>query len=301
MPVSLDQRSDACERPTICNYQANIDFTPSSSGAGNSLTLGVFGGYVHVQPTGGGVSDADADAGANRRGATAGPRRHRSCTRTTSGSACCRRRRSASRCSGSRQAPYLDYPTGTVRVGVAAARRHDVDQNLSIRWRRSRRARCRIWPSQLTNQLQWFSDDNKHTHQGDVEPLARAQHHRRRARRSARSRSIRSPISRRACRPPSRARCRRFTCRAISSRRACRSATRGVRRARCRCSTACAPTATAFSSGPTSTPRCATRSASATTSCRIASTSARASACSGRTAPRRRSRTRRARRVRRSR
>src|SRR4029079_18692407 len=31
------------------NYQANIDFTPSSSGTGNSLTLGVFGGYVHVQ------------------------------------------------------------------------------------------------------------------------------------------------------------------------------------------------------------------------------------------------------------
>src|SRR5262249_37747171 len=38
------------------NYQANFDFTPSSSGAGNSLTLGVFGGLVHVQPTGGGVS-----------------------------------------------------------------------------------------------------------------------------------------------------------------------------------------------------------------------------------------------------
>ena len=50
-----------------------------------------------------------------------------------------------------------------------------------------------------------------------------------------------------------------------------------------------------------STPRCATRSAFATTSCRIASTSVRASACSGRTARRRRSPTRRARRVRRSR
>jgi hypothetical protein len=97
------------------NYQASFDLTPSSSGAGNSLTLGIFGGLVHVQPTGGGVSTltrTPAQIGEARGWSTSASLLHSNyygfgiLSQTTSGFSLQRQS----------QDPYLDFPTGTVRV-----------------------------------------------------------------------------------------------------------------------------------------------------------------------------------------
>ena len=98
------------------------------------------------------------------------------------------------------------------------------------------------------------------------------------------SASIRSPISRRAFRRRSRDSSRRARAARASTSARCRSAIRTVRTATCRSSTACASTATASRPSRCSTPTSSGCSASRTTTCRIASTRARASASRGRTA-----------------
>ncbi len=142
------------------NYQANIDLTPSSSGTGNSLTLGVFGGYVHVQPTGGGVqmlTRTPAQTGEAHGWSTSASLQHSNyfwfgvLSQTTLGVAI--QRQSA--------APYLDYPTGTVRVASQLADGTTSIKNLSFGGGGppSETANQAV---QLLNSLQWFSTNNKH-------------------------------------------------------------------------------------------------------------------------------------------
>jgi hypothetical protein len=143
------------------NYQANVDFTPSSSGTGNSLTLGVFGGYVRVQPTGGGVQTltrTPAQTGEVRAWSTSALLTHSNyfwfgvLSQTTLGVAVQRQS----------QSPYFDYPTGTVRVASQLADGTTPIQNLSFGGGTppSETANQAV---QLLNQLQWFSANNKHT------------------------------------------------------------------------------------------------------------------------------------------
>ncbi len=160
VPVSVDNTPTTRATDNL-NYQANIDFTPSSSGTGNSLTLGMFGGHVHVLPTGGGVqllTRTPAQTGEADGWSTSASLQHSNyygfgvLSQTTLGVSVVRQS----------QRPFLEYPTGTVRVGSqlpdgttsikslvfgGGAPAADVD-NQAI---------------QLTNQLQWFSSNNRHT------------------------------------------------------------------------------------------------------------------------------------------
>ena len=85
------------------------------------------------------------DAGARRRSESLGRERWRSCTRTISGSACCPRRRSASRRRATRPSRIEQLPEGTVRVssalpdGSASVQVADVRRQLA----RSRRSPIR--------------------------------------------------------------------------------------------------------------------------------------------------------------
>jgi hypothetical protein len=160
VPVSL------ANGPTIratdnLNYQANVDFTPSSSGTGNSLTLGVFGGYVHVLPTGGGVTlltRTPAQTGEVHGYSTSASLLHSNyfwfgvLSQTTLGLAV----------SQQSQTPFLDYPTGSVRVASNLP-----DGTTSIKsllfGGGSPASDVTTLTAQLQNQLQWFSANNKHT------------------------------------------------------------------------------------------------------------------------------------------
>ncbi len=145
------------------NYQANVDLTPSSSGTGNSLTLGVFGGYTHVQPTGGGVqmlTRTPAQTGEVHAWSSSASLLHSNyfwfgvLSQTTLGVAVQRQT----------QAPYLDYPTGNVRVGSDLPDGTTSIKTLSFGGC-SPRSESESGSGQLSNQLQWFkeSNDNKHT------------------------------------------------------------------------------------------------------------------------------------------
>ena len=143
------------------NYQANVDFTPSSSGTGNSLTLGVFGGYVHVQPTGGGVQTltrTPAQTGEVHAWSTSASLMHSNyfwfgiLSQTTLGVAV----------QHQSQSPFLDYPTGTVRVASQLADGTTSIQNLSFGGG-TPPSEVANQAVQLLNQLQWFSANNKHT------------------------------------------------------------------------------------------------------------------------------------------
>jgi hypothetical protein len=160
IPVALDH-GPTLRATDRYNYQANIDFTPSSSGAGNALTLGVFGGYVHVQPTGAGVqmlTRTPSQTGHADGWSTSASLLHSNyfwfgvLSQTTLGAGV--QQQSSS--------PYLDYPTGTVRVGSVLNDGTTSIQNLSFGGG-SARTEVSNLTLQLSNQLQWFSDDNSHT------------------------------------------------------------------------------------------------------------------------------------------
>jgi len=160
VPVSLDH-GPSLRATDRFNYQTNIDFTPSSSGAGNSLTLGLFGGYVHVQPTGAGVqmlTRTPSQTGHADGWSTSASLLHSNyfwfgiLSQTTLGVAV--QQQSSS--------PYLDYPTGTVRVGSVLGDGTTSIQNLSFGGG-SAPTNVSNLTLQLSNQLQWFSDNNKHT------------------------------------------------------------------------------------------------------------------------------------------
>ena len=160
VPVSL------ANGPTVratdnLNYQANVDFTPSSSGAGNSLTLGVFGGYVHVLPTVGGVqllTRTPAQTGEVRGYSTSASLLHSNyfgfgiLSQTTLGLAVSRQS----------QNPFLDYPTGTVRVASNLPDGTTSIKSLSFGGGNPP-SDLASQTVQLLNQLQWFSANNKHT------------------------------------------------------------------------------------------------------------------------------------------
>ncbi len=143
------------------NYQANIDLTPTSSGTGNSFTLGLFGGYVRVQPTVGGVSML------TRTPSRTGHADALSMTvslmhsnyfwfgvlsQTTVGLSLQQRS----------SAPYIDYPTGTVRVGSLLGDGTMSIEDLSFGGGEPK-GEVSNQAAQLLNQLQWFTNDNKHT------------------------------------------------------------------------------------------------------------------------------------------
>jgi hypothetical protein len=143
------------------NYQLNLDLTPSSSGAGNSLTLGLFGGLVHVQPTGGGVSTltrTPAQTGEATGWSTSASLMHSNyfgfgvLSQTTLGLSIQRQS----------QSPYLDFPTGTVRVASQLPDGTTSIRNLTFGGG-APASGVANQAAQLTNQLQWFSNNNKHT------------------------------------------------------------------------------------------------------------------------------------------
>ena len=143
------------------NYQANIDLTPSSSGTGNSLTLGLFGGYVHVQPTGGGVTmltRTPSQTGHADAWSTSASLMHSNyfwfgvLSQTTLGLSLQQRS----------SAPYIDYPTGTVRVGSLLDDGTTSIKDLSFGGGEPT-GEVSNQAVQLLNQLQWFTNDNKHT------------------------------------------------------------------------------------------------------------------------------------------
>jgi Carboxypeptidase regulatory-like domain len=160
VPVSL-ANGPSLRATDNLNYQANVDFTPSSSGTGNSLTLGVFGGYVHVLPTGGGVqllTRTPAQTGEVHGYSTSASLLHSNyfwfgvLSQTTLGLAV----------SQQSQTPFLDYPTGSVRVASSLP-----DGTTSIKsllfGGGSPASAVDNQSVQIQNQLQWFSANNKHT------------------------------------------------------------------------------------------------------------------------------------------
>ncbi|MEO7082970.1 MAG: carboxypeptidase-like regulatory domain-containing protein [Gemmatimonadaceae bacterium] len=160
VPVSIDNAPTLRATDNL-NYQANIDFTPSSSGTGNSVTLGLFGGHVHVQPTGGGVqmlTRTPAQTGEAEGWSTSASLQHSNyfgfgvLSQTTLGVALQQQS----------QAPYLDYPTGNVRVGSLLADGTTSIKTLSFGGG-AQPSDVSNQALQLSNQLQWFSNDNKHT------------------------------------------------------------------------------------------------------------------------------------------
>lgn len=160
VPISIDHGPRLRATDNL-NYQANIDFTPSSSGAGNSLTLGLFGGYVHVQPTGGGVSmltRTPAQTGHADAWSTSASLMHSNyfwfgvLSQTTLGMSLQQRS----------SAPYLDYPTGTVRVGSLLNDGTTSISDLSFGGGEPTGG-VSNQAVQLSNQLQWFTNDNRHT------------------------------------------------------------------------------------------------------------------------------------------
>ena len=160
VPLSIDHGPRLRATDNL-NYQANIDFTPSASGTGNSLTLGLFGGYVHVQPTGGGVSmltRTPAQTGHADAWSTSASLMHSNyywfgvLSQTTLGIAL--QQRSST--------PYLDYPMGSVRVGSLLNDGTTSIANLSFGGG-DPAGEASTLAVQLVNQLQWFTNDNKHT------------------------------------------------------------------------------------------------------------------------------------------
>jgi hypothetical protein len=160
VPVSVSNQPTVRATDNL-NYQANIDFTPSSSGTGNSLTLGVFGGYVHVQPTGGGVSTltrTPAQIGEAHAWSTSASLLHSNyfwfgvLSQTTLGVALQQQS----------QAPYFDFPSGTVRVASQLPDGTTSIKNLSFGGG-TQPSEVANQAVQLSNQLQWFSTNNKHT------------------------------------------------------------------------------------------------------------------------------------------
>jgi hypothetical protein len=160
VPVSIE-RAPTLRATDNLNYQANVDLTPSSSGTGNSLTLGIFGGHVHVQPTGGGVQMLTRTPGQTGHAdgwSTSASLLHSNyfwfgvLSQTTLGVSVQQQS----------QAPYLDYPTGSVRV---ASRLSDGTTSIKTLSFGGGQAPSEVSnkAAQLTNQLQWFSSNNKHT------------------------------------------------------------------------------------------------------------------------------------------
>ena len=160
VPVSIDHAPTLRATDNL-NYQANVDLTPSSSGTGNSLTLGIFGGHVHVQPTGGGVqmlTRTPAQTGHADGWSTSASLLHSNyfwfgvLSQTTLGVSVQQQS----------QAPYLDYPTGSVRVASQLPDGTTSIKTLSFGGG-AQPSEIANQAAQLTNQLQWFSNNNKHT------------------------------------------------------------------------------------------------------------------------------------------
>jgi hypothetical protein len=160
VPVSIDNAPTLRATDNL-NYQTNIDFTPSSSGTGNSVTLGLFGGHVHVQPTGGGVqmlTRTPAQTGQADGWSTSASLLHSNyfwfgvLSQTTLGV----------NLQQQSQAPYLDFPSGNVRVGSLLPDGTTSIKTLSFGGG-AQPSEVSNQAVQLKNELQWFSNDNKHT------------------------------------------------------------------------------------------------------------------------------------------
>jgi hypothetical protein len=138
----------------------NLDLSPSGSGAGHSFTIGAAGNYNRTQPVGRGslllaTPSHDGETsfwGANLTAAHANYFGFGVLSRTTLGFAA----------SGSSTSPYEQLPEGLVRVGSALP-----DGTTSVKslmfgglTTESQLANSAL---QLTNQLTWFSADNKHS------------------------------------------------------------------------------------------------------------------------------------------
>lgn len=138
----------------------NFDFTPSASGTGNSFEVGGAGNYQRSKPvsTGGLLLATPSHAGesslwgANVAGVHSAYFGFGVLTKTTLGFAA----------SGTRIAPFVDLPEGSVRVSSDFP-----DGTASVKpllfggtSARSSQSNSTV---QLTNQLSWFSANNRHT------------------------------------------------------------------------------------------------------------------------------------------
>jgi hypothetical protein len=160
VPVQLSNTPSIRATDNI-NYQANVDLTPSSSGTGNSLTLGVFGGYFHVLPTGGGVSlltRTPAQSGEASGFSNSASLLHSNyfwfgvLSQTTLGFAI--QHQSVT--------PFMDYPTGNVRVASNLPDGTTSIKSLAFGGG-SPASEVQNAAVQLSNSMQWFSANNKHT------------------------------------------------------------------------------------------------------------------------------------------
>jgi len=157
---------DIPNRPTIratdqYSYQSNIDLVPSSSGTGNAFTLGIFGGYTKVEPTGGAVqllTRTPTQIGQVHAWQTSASLLHSNyfwfgvLSQTTLGLSI----------SHQSQDPFLDFPTGTVRVASKLPDGTTSIKNLQFGGG-SPPFEGQNGAAQLTNTMQWFSNNNKHS------------------------------------------------------------------------------------------------------------------------------------------
>ena len=156
---------DIPNRPTIratdqYSYQTNIDLVPSSSGTGNAFTLGIFGGYQKVEPTGGAVqllTRTPAQIGQVHQWQTSASLLHSNyfwfgiLSQTTLGM----------QVAHTSQDPFLNFPTGTVRVASNLPDGTTSIKNLQFGGGQAP-FEGQQGALQLSNTMQWFSDNNKH-------------------------------------------------------------------------------------------------------------------------------------------
>lgn len=141
--------------------QTNIDFSPSASGTGNSFTLGALGGYTRAQLIGTGgtlLTAVPARAAENRNWSGSASLTHANYF----GFGILSQSALAFAATSSSTQPYLDYPQGSVRVTSALPDRSTAIRSLAFGGGRQP-ASSRTKNVQLSNQLSWYSSDNKHT------------------------------------------------------------------------------------------------------------------------------------------
>lgn len=140
--------------------QANFDLVPSSSGTGNAFTLGFLGNYGHSQPVGGGGSLLFSPGRTNQAenwqiGSSLGHSNYfwfGVLTHTTLGYSVAH----------SVSMPFLNYPQGSVRVNSVLPDGSSAVRNLLFGGG-TPPSSSTSQTAQLTNQLTWYSANNKHT------------------------------------------------------------------------------------------------------------------------------------------
>ena len=144
------------------SLQANFDLTPSSSGTGNALTLGLLGNYRQSQQVtgfgGSSILTTPAHNGENKQWSGIASLRHTNyfwfgvLSNTTLGLSM----------SGTENEPYLRLPNGTVRInsifddGTSAVRSLSFGGNPALQLAQTART------LEFANELRWYAGNNRH-------------------------------------------------------------------------------------------------------------------------------------------